>query len=553
MMFAACWRSSFMAKAAVALVLVVLADALFFGHRVGMTLGVFAVIAGVAILVLRRDLMRDRRARLAFALAGLAALAMVDQPGAIGWWLYGIAMAVAVMSARVAQDEPGWRWIQRLVVHSMVATVGPVIDVARWSRARRKRSGRQAGSLLRAISLVALPVTGGAVFLGLFASANPIIADALSRLKLPPLSFETVVRAMFWAGVTVAAWATLRPRWRHTLFQLPSMGDRVLRGVSAMSVTLSLIVFNLLFALQNALDIAYLWSGAPLPDGATLASYAHRGAYPLIVTALLAGAFVLITLRPGSETANRPLVRRLVMIWVAQNMLLVASSLLRTLDYVEVFSLTRFRLAAMIWMVLVGLGLMLICWRLIRNRSGHWLIDANLKAVLAVLSVVGTTGLGPAVAAWNVRHAAEVDGTGGALDLCYLRQLGPASLVSLAELESQTTRPVLKDRIGAVRWKVQGDVMDHQSVWRGWTWRDARRLTKAQSLVGVEAPDLGPLERDCDGGVIIPQPAPLTVPGVSSALPMSDAGSFPTPPQPRSRPANAGPGPAAPLTSATGY
>ena len=31
------------------------------------------------------------------------------------------------------------------------------------------------------------------------------------------------------------------------------------------SVTLSLIVFNPLFALQNGLDIIFLWSGAPLP------------------------------------------------------------------------------------------------------------------------------------------------------------------------------------------------------------------------------------------------------------------------------------------------
>ena len=34
--------------------------------------------------------------------------------------------------------------------------------------------------------------------------------------------------------------------------------------------------------------------------------YVHQGAYPLIVTALLAALFVLVTLRPGSDTASRP-------------------------------------------------------------------------------------------------------------------------------------------------------------------------------------------------------------------------------------------------------
>ena len=36
------------------------------------------------------------------------------------------------------------------------------------------------------------------------------------------------------------------------------------------------------------MDAAWLWGLAPLPEGLTLASYAHRGAYPLVVTALLA-------------------------------------------------------------------------------------------------------------------------------------------------------------------------------------------------------------------------------------------------------------------------
>ena len=52
------------------------------------------------------------------------------------------------------------------------------------------------------------------------------------------------------------------------------------------------------------MDFVYLWGGKTLPDGMSYAEYAHRGAYPLIATALLAGAFVLVALRPGSETES---------------------------------------------------------------------------------------------------------------------------------------------------------------------------------------------------------------------------------------------------------
>jgi hypothetical protein len=46
----------------------------------------------------------------------------------------------------------------------------------------------------------------------------------------------------------------------------------------------------------------------------SLAAYAHRGAYPLIATALLAGVFVLATMKPGSATAASLAIRRLVIL-----------------------------------------------------------------------------------------------------------------------------------------------------------------------------------------------------------------------------------------------
>ena len=96
--------------------------------------------------------------------------------------------------------------------------------------------------------------------------------------------------------------------------------------------------------LIDALDFL----GAPLPGDLTLAGYAHRGAYPLIATALLAALFVLVTLRPGSETARSRGIKVLVTLWIAQNLLLVASTMCRTFDYIESYSLTVLRIAALI-------------------------------------------------------------------------------------------------------------------------------------------------------------------------------------------------------------
>ena len=143
----------------------------------------------------------------------------------------------------------------------------------------------------------------------------------------------------------------------------------------------SLIVFNLLFAVQTVMDLLYLWGGVRLPDGMSHADYAHRGAYPLILTALLAAAFVLAAMRRGGPAGQSSLIRRLVYLWIGQNVLLVISSILRLDLYVQVYSLTEMRIAAGIWMGLVAAGLVLILARIVLGRSNTWLVTMNLATL----------------------------------------------------------------------------------------------------------------------------------------------------------------------------
>lgn len=515
-------RSSFWLRLGLAAALVALADLLFVWHEPGSTLGLFALAWVAALVLARQGLLRERRGRVALIAAVAFALVLVDRPGLLAWGLFGVSMAVAALSARVRSGEPAWAWVQRLVVMAVVGLAGPVIDLFRLSRLKRRRTGRSALAML---GVLVMPVVGGAVFLALFAAANPLISDFIDRLAAPRLPEDGVGRVIVWGLVAILTLGALRPRWRRRLIALPTR--RITAGSPGLttSITWSLIVFNAVFALQNGLDIAFLWSGAPLPGDMGLADYAHRGAYPLIATALLAGLFVLVALQPGSDTARRPLVRRLVVVWVGQNIVLVASSLLRTADYIEAYALTRFRIAAMVWMALVGVGLLLICWRMLQDKSAHWLINANVGVTLTVLALASAIDLGAVAAGWNVRHSREVGGRGVELDLGYLRALGAPALVSLVELEQTTDDPGLRDRVAAVRRDVLADVRRGQREWRGWTWRDQRRLDRVQALTRsrpLTAPQPG--SRRLDGRLLPPPPPPAPVP-----TPAPAAGPAPEP------------------------
>jgi len=534
-------RRSFLAKAAAVVALVALADFLFFLQEPGWTIGLFALAWTVALAVAVPAVRHHRAAIVALAAAFADACLLADDPGPIKWLLFWIALSLAAMLPGRRFDD-AWQWALRLFIHGVSTAYAPIADLVRLSRLQRPPARFGAGALLR---LAALPILGSLVFLSLFAAANPLIENALAAIRLPSLDAETIVRAIFWTFILFMTWPAFRPRAVATGLSLEG-GHGLVPPASTAVVTLSLAAFNLVFALQNGLDLIFLWSGAPLPEGMTLAAYAHRGAYPLIATALLAGLFVLVTLRPGSETAQRPIVRRLVVLWVGQNVLLVASSILRTIDYVDAYSLTVLRLAALAWMALVAVGLMLICWRLLLERSAAWLINANALAAAIVLSAGVTIDLGSVAAEWNVRHAREVDGTGAEIDLCYLNQLGPSALVPLAWFETRIGNPALLERVRYVRGRIVGDMRRRQADWRQWTWRDDRRLAAAEATLGDAPPRarVARWGRDCNGRPLRPPP-PIQV--AREAAPKADVPSPPVAPNdlPSATP---GEPPAAPLT-----
>lgn len=377
----------------------------------------------------------------------------------------------------------------------------PLRDLHLVRKARRRVRGADAVTPLRVAAILGLPLAGGTLFTALFAAANPVISRTLGQLRLPHLD---LVRLALWLALTLAFWRLLRPRGapKRATSPKPRSARKAGAAVPAASVVLSLVLFNGLFAVQNGLDLAYLWNGVSLPQGATFAEYAHRGAYLLILTALLAGAFVLMFLAPGSDVARLKSARLLVTAWVAQNVFLVASTALRTLDYIGAYSLTRLRIAALAWMALVALGLGLIGWRLLRDKSSSWLVNANAAAAALVLVVGASVDLGGVAAAWNVRHARELGTGGAALDLCYLQRIGPAALVPLSELQRRPLPPTLRTEVAGARDLIMRQAIDRQQDWRSWTWRGARQLDHAKALAG---PPSGVAWDPCDPG-----PAPLT-------------------------------------------
>jgi len=471
------------AMAAGGAILAAAADFLFYGKLVGWTAGAF-----VALLALSIVCKRPRAAVIAPLLFTLGlALAMALEPSPLN-----VILGIVGLIAIAATTRAGWTasvhaWARRIGWYAIAPVVAPCHDAALVHR-RLWRGGRLAAEYgatasRSTVGIVrwALPVSLGAVFVLLFRQANPIIAGWLSNLE----DLVRVQRILLWLGVMLAAWALWRQRVAAPTLREPAAHDTASRlldlVVSPGVVVRCLLLFNAIFAVQTLLDARYLWGGASLPDGMTYAEYARRGAYPLVATALLAGAFVLVTFRAGGAAERSGLARKLVYLWIAQNVLLLGAAAWRLGLYVDAYSLTRWRVAAAIWMGVVAVGFALVVWRIVAQRSNAWLGRGCALLGLATLYACAFPDVDGFIADFNVRRCAEVRGEGQPIDLAYLESLGIEAIPALAWLKHHAYHTPTVASAHELHSRLQARLSHDTADWRGYTLRRARLLAAAKS------------------------------------------------------------------------
>jgi len=498
------WSRRTAAAVATLAVMVALADILFYPHEPGISLGIFFLVLITGVLALHPDRWRDRRVVALGLVSVLSVLPFVESEN-VFWTPFALG-AVALLALDAASLLPRYEeWFGAVTRFAVLSPVRGIVDgIQLLGEAGQQKLG---GRIVRVGLVWVVPTACAAVFIWLFVAANPVLDEIFHMLRMESLwTLFDPLRVFIWGLVAAVAWPVLAPRllpwspmeqWQGPL---RPRSESLLFG--SIAIRNSLVVFNAIFAVQTLMDLAYLWGGVRLPDDLTYADYAHRGAYPLIITAVLAGAFVLAAMRRDGPARNSGLMRGLVYLWIGQNVWLVISSIMRLKLYVEAYGLSEMRIAAGIWMALVACGLLLIVARIVWDRSNRWLVMANTTALMLTLWATSFLNFPAVISTFNVEHSFEVTGQGMVLDDDYMSQLGPQVIPALDQFLWRATRLDAEKRkqIELTRDNLAERLIDRDLTgttnlravdWQSWTWRDdrLRQYLKAQPF----APDAPPV------------------------------------------------------------
>ena len=314
--------------------------------------------------------------------------------------------------------------------------------------------------------------------------------NLLARIDELPIG-----RIAFWFIVALTGYGLVRfrlGRHHHRPRKPPIVRrlDESMRRHAVQVALLSLAGLNLLYLLVNVVDVIFLWLTFELPEGVTYAQFAHQGSYRLIAAVVLAAVTVVVLLPKGSLQLEHRMARGLSYLFVAQNLFVLASGARRLFLYVDVYGLTRFRVATVLWMLLVAAGYLLILARIYGRRPVGFLFRANTVSTALLLSVTAVLNIDGFIADWNVRRYEQIPpamgrGDQSAVDVDYLASLEAASLPAIArliEVARASGNPYVAEHAAeALDSRLKEERIKLQS-WQSWTWRRAESVRRAEVI-----------------------------------------------------------------------
>jgi hypothetical protein len=262
-------------------------------------------------------------------------------------------------------------------------------------------------SLARVFYLIVIPIAILIVFIILYSTASSKfyaqfedVFSAIARffenidfLFLIMVIFGTIVaNALFMKTNPVglhamdlkARDALIRTRRRNfVMFKPNALKTQYLSGVVILALLNALILYF------NVLDFIYLWFGFTW-DGSFLKEFVHEGTWILVFTVFLsAGIALFFFSRNINFLKNNTWLKRLTIIWIAQNIVMVVSVVLRNYWYIQYFGLAYKRIAVLFFLLLTIIGLISIIIKVLNVKTSYFLWKINGFALLLVL--VGTT------------------------------------------------------------------------------------------------------------------------------------------------------------------
>ncbi len=273
------------------------------------------------------------------------------------------------------------------------------------------------------IKFIFLPIFTILVLMFIYSAANPMFFESIENALewmahfLEKISFPRVFTALIGLILTLILLqnkvSQAAANFENSIsFDLIRAKNKALKyfGLTKMlqrkhQVALfTFFALNVMIAWLNYLDIKNIWIDFKW-DGGLLRQMVHVGTNMLIVAIFISIGITLFYLNSNIVfLKNNKLFIALVLLWLGQNVVMSCSVFIRNAIYIEHFSLAYLRIFLYFFLTACVVGLMSIAYKIIFQRSNHFLYSVNCVSVMMLLAIAACFNWDKIIARNNFEH-----------------------------------------------------------------------------------------------------------------------------------------------------
>ena len=165
------------------------------------------------------------------------------------------------------------------------------------------------------------------------------------------------------------------------------------------------IIINLMLAWQNFLEVKNVWLGFTW-TGQLLKGFVHEGTYLLLFALMISIAITVYYLNGNLLfMKNNGFFKALVIIWLIQNLLMVAAVAVRNTYYVQFYALAYKRIFIYFFLLASTIALLSIIYKILNKKSVAFLISSNSISIYFIAILAACFNWDGIIARYNFNHS----------------------------------------------------------------------------------------------------------------------------------------------------
>lgn len=220
--------------------------------------------------------------------------------------------------------------------------------------ANQKNSGQKSKNASLVLAGIAITIPILLVVLGLLSSADKFFGDFVNTYIWEPFSstsIEKIGAIIYFIAGTMGSYMFMRWLCTHRFYEEVKESKK---SSAIIAITVSSIL-NLVYIIFSGFQIFYLFLGdMTLPADYTYAEYAREGFFQLVVVCLINMVLVLSFISIFEESK---LLKAMLTVTSACTFIMIASSLMRMILYINMYQLTYTRVFVLWSLAIIFLGM----------------------------------------------------------------------------------------------------------------------------------------------------------------------------------------------------